>query len=161
VLAQPRQAIELLTALKNEQIHSAIETSGYGNPDAFKEIASLTDYLIYDLKHYDNEKHKQGTGVENNLIIQNLKYAHSIGKEILIRIAVIPGYNDSPEDAVGFASLIKSIGSIPVQLLPFHQFGQKKYEKLGLSYEYENYKSLEENSIAAFSQLMLECDITD
>ena len=165
VLSQARQAGELITKLKEEQIHVAIETSGYGDSVQFNEIAALADCLLYDLKHYDSEKHRQGTGFGNELILKNLKYAHSIGKDILIRLAIIPDYNDSLEDAVNFALLIKDIGSIPVQLLPFHQFGQNKYEKLGITYEYKNYRSLHNDDLADFRHVLKEqgigCVITE
>ena len=190
-LLQPKQARNLLKLLKEHQIHTALETSGYAQPAIFESVAEYADLLIYDLKHYDNKKHKQGTGVGNELILTNLKnilnanreakdiakdtakdMAKNMTKDILIRIAIIPGYNDSLEDAKGFAACINEItnmttskttnkstnktATIPVQLLPFHQFGEKKYENLGLPYEYKNHKILHAEDLQNFLYTMKE-----
>jgi len=156
VLAQPKAAKRLLLLLKEHAIHTAIETSGYAEPSVFKDVIAPVDLLLYDLKHYDDEKHKQGTGVPNTLILGNLSYAWSIGKDIEIRIPLIPGYNATVTDAEGFAACIKNIGPMPVKLLPFHQFGQKKYETLGLPYEFNTYKSLHPEDIIDFQSALQE-----
>ena len=149
-LAQPDFAIKLLTELKSEGVHTALETSGHAPPEVFNKVLKHVDYILFDLKHYDDEKHKPGTGVETKLILQNLKSAIASKVETLIRIPVIPGYNDSPEDARSFAKLIKQYGSKETQLLPFHQYGQKKYELLILPYEYGKYKTLNPEDIEDF-----------
>ena len=153
-LVQSKQAIELLSLLKEKQIHTALETTGYVSLPIFKKAAALVDLLLYDLKHYDNEKHLQGTGAGNKIILENLRYAWSEGKEIQIRIPIIPDYNDTAEDAIGFANCIKSIGVIPVRVLPFHQFGQKKYEKLGMEYTMGMYRNLYAEDVQEFIQIL-------
>ena len=159
-LAQPNRAIELLSALKERQIHTAMETSGYADISTFKDVTTLVDLLLYDLKHYDNEKHIQGTGVGNEIILENLRYARSDGKEVQIRIPVIPDYNDTIEDAVGFADCIKSIGAMPVRILPFHEFGQKKYEKLGMAYVMDKHRNLYAEDVKDFMQALQEQGIS-
>lgn len=156
VFAQAEAAKRLLLLLKEHAIHTALETSGYVEPSVFKEVITPLDLLLYDLKHYDDTKHKQGIGVSNQIILENLAYARSVGKEIEIRIPVIPGYNDTLADAAGFAACIKNIGPMPVKLLPFHQFGQKKYETLGLPYEFDTYKSLHPEDLDDFKKVLRE-----
>ena len=156
VLAQPAAARHLLLLLKQHAIHTALETCGYAPLSVFRDVIAPADLLLFDLKHYDDEKHKQGTGVSNTIILENLSYAWSVGKDIEIRIPVIPSYNDSLEDARGFAACIQNIGPIPVKLLPFHQLGQKKYETLGLTYELGAYKSLYPEDMADFMTALLE-----
>ncbi|MDR0378276.1 MAG: glycyl-radical enzyme activating protein [Spirochaetaceae bacterium] len=133
-LAQARPARRLLEALRREGIHTALETSGCAPPAVFRRLAEAADLLLFDLKHHDRERHFQGTGVYNDPILANLTAALAAGKPVLPRIPVIPGFNDSLEDARGFSRLLDSLGLKRAQLLPFHQFGEKKYEMLGLPY---------------------------
>jgi pyruvate formate lyase activating enzyme len=133
-LTQPKFAATLLQLLREKGIHTALETSGYAPAVVFNEVSALADLLLFDIKHYDDCRHVEGTGVHNDLILINLKTALTQKMSILPRIAIIPGYNDSQEDAYGFASLLKSLGLECVQLLPFHQFGERKYELLNIPY---------------------------
>ena len=135
-------AVELLLRLKSEGIHTALETSGYTSPENFMKILQHVNLLLFDLKHYDNDKHLSGTGVDTRLIFQNLKNAIKSDVSTLIRIPVIPDYNDSLDDAHRFADFVKKLGLSEIQLLPFHQFGQRKYELLGMQYKYAKYKTL-------------------
>jgi len=141
-LMQAGFAVELLGRLKEHKIHTAMETSGYAPVEIFLSVSECVDLLLYDIKHYDSEKHRQGTGADNKIILDNLREAVKRGYNILVRIPVITGYNDSLKDAAGFAKLIKEIGLKQAQLLPFHQFGQKKYETLGMPYLFSDAKPL-------------------
>jgi len=156
VLFQADFAIELLQELKNKGIHTASETTGYSSFEVFKEFVVNLDLLLFDMKHYDREKHHASTGVYNDVIIENMKYAVSIGKTIIARIPVIPNYNNSLEDAKKFSDLLNKIGIKKVNLLPFHQFGQKKYELLGRTYEMEHVKQLYPEDLAEFRQVFLD-----
>ncbi|MDR0388249.1 MAG: glycyl-radical enzyme activating protein [Treponema sp.] len=134
VLTQGKFATALLETLRKENIHTAIETSGYAGGSVFEEVSAGAALLLFDLKHHDVRRHLEGTGVHNGLILENLKNALGRGMSVLPRIPVIPGYNDSAKDAGAFASLLESMGLQRVQLLPFHQFGEKKYDLLNLPY---------------------------
>lgn len=79
------------------------------------------------MKHWNTAKHKEGTGVSNDLPLFNMKHAIQAGKEVLPRIPVIPGFNDSFEDAARLADTLLKAGADKCQLLPFHQFGENKY----------------------------------
>lgn len=158
-LTQPEFTIALLQRLKDEGIHRAIETSGHAPEETFISIIGETDLVLFDIKHYDNCKHREGTGEDNSLILQNLKRAIDSGAKLLIRIPVIPQYNDSIQDAQGFAELIKQYGLKEAQLLPFHQFGQSKYDKLGIPYALENLKTLYPEDLQAYQQTMAKAGI--
>ena len=153
VLMQADFAALLLTALKEKSIHTAVETSGFAAAKTFEKLLAA-DLLLYDLKHYDSNKHLEGTGVDNKIILQNLSMALKRNKEILIRIPIVPGYNDSPKDANRFAQLLNSLKITKAQLLPFHQFGEGKYEKLGLKYKYAGYKTLYPDDLEYYKQKM-------
>lgn len=141
-MSQPEFLKELVSALKKENIHVAIETTGYIDHELFKELSTLFDLILFDVKHHDNNKHFEGTGVYNDLIIKNLKWAIKNDLNVLTRIPVIPGFNDSLEDAIKITDLLKHVGATNVQLLPFHQFGEKKYDMLNKIYTLKDLKAL-------------------
>lgn len=156
VLQQADFAIELLQELKNKGIHTAIETTGYTFSEVFKKFITNVDLLLFDMKHYNRDKHLTATGVYNDVIIKNMNYASSIGKTIIARIPVIPDYNNSLEDAKEFSSLLNKIGIKKVNLLPFHQFGQNKYDLLGKPYAMEGIKQLYPEDLEEFRQVFIE-----
>ncbi len=137
-LAQGEFATAFLKALKSAGIHTVVETSGYVDTDVFKKAVEYIDLLYFDVKHYDDEKHMEKTDVSNHMILQNLKYAASIKKDIVARIPMIPGFNDSLDDSQEYVDLLTEYGVNTVHLLPFHQYGSGKYDLLGLEYEYKN-----------------------
>lgn len=155
-LAQPGFLEELLDALKTHQIHLAIETTGYAESAVFQRLAPMFDLLLFDVKHYDSDRHYGGTHVRNEQILENLQWAIAQGLTVLPRIPVIPGFNRSLEDAAGLAALLTRIGAEQVQLLPFHQFGENKYHKLHQGYAYEAVAALHEEELADYRQVFLD-----
>jgi pyruvate formate lyase activating enzyme len=151
VLTQSQFARELLLALKRENIHTAIESSGYAPPDIFAEVTEAADLLLLDIKHHDKKRHREGTGVDNDPIIANLKSAAH--KTVLPRIPIIPGYNDSPEDAEAFSRLLLSLSLPRAQLLPFHQFGEKKYDLLKLPYPMRGKAQLHKEELEEYRRI--------
>ncbi len=89
-MSQPEFLEELILTLKQHKIHLAIETTGYAKPEVFQKLAPLFDLLLFDVKHYDSTRHREGTHVRNESIIENLKWAISEGIEVLPRIPVFP-----------------------------------------------------------------------
>lgn len=156
VLMQHEFAIALLEKLKAQGIHTACESTGYTSSEIFQAFIKNIDLLLFDLKHYDNEKHFKGTGVHNEKIISNLKTAISDKKNVIVRIPVIPDFNNSLEDAEGYCNLLKEIGAVKVNLLPFHQFGEKKYTLLGKDYKFTNFKQLHEEDLVHYRNVFIE-----
>lgn len=154
-MSQPAFLKALVKRLKEEDIHLAIETTGYIPQETFQELAVLFDLLLFDVKHYDSQKHYEGTHVHNELIIENLKWAIENNINVLPRIPVIPDFNDSLEDAHGLATLLSSLQIKKVQLLPFHQFGEKKYELLNKEYTFKNKKALHPEDLKEYQQIFL------
>lgn len=152
-------AVALLKALKEKNIHTAIETTGYVSHEIFAEVIKFLDLILFDIKHWDEEKHKEKTGVSNLQILKNLKFAIDSGKNILPRLPVIPNYNNSIDDAKNFVKLLKSVGAKKIQLLPFHQFGEKKYNLLGRDYEFSHVKALHPEDLKNFQQIFIDSDI--
>lgn len=158
-MSQPKFLEALIQALRKENIHVAIETTGYIEENLFQRLASQFDLLLFDVKHYDRNKHFEGTGVYNDLILKNLKWAVEHQMNILPRIPVIPHFNDSLKDAKVFAQLLRDIGLKKVQLLPFHQFGEKKYELLNKDYVYKNQKALHVEDLKTYQDEFIKKDL--
>lgn len=152
---QPEFAVALLKTLKERGIHTAIETTGFASPAVFERIIAYVDLLLFDIKHWDEEKHKEKTGVSNLPILQNMRYAIDHSKNVLPRLPVIPGYNDSIEDVQGFVRRLKEVGAKRVQLLPFHQFGENKYHMLGKEYAFTNVKALHPEDLQEYQDVFL------
>lgn len=155
-LTQPEFVLQLLGALRQRGVHTALETTGCADSDTFDRVTAQADLLLFDVKHPDSARHEWGTGVGNERIVENLRRAIAAGKAVLPRIPVIPGYNDSPETAARFAKLLRSVGADRAQLLPFHQLGEKKYEMLGMAYELHDLKPLHEEDLQEFRQVLID-----
>lgn len=156
VLVWHNFATELLAVLQYEYIHTAIETSGYATESSFQKVARHVNLLLFDMKHYDPLKHLQYTGVSNELILRNMNWAAKKGIPIIARIPVIPDVNNSLEDAHEFCKLLQSIGIHQVNLLPFHQFGQKKYEPLQIEYQMKDTKALHPEDLEDYKQIFIK-----
>lgn len=155
-MSQPHFLKALINELKKHDLHIAIETTGHVSSQTFQELASQLDLLLFDVKHYDLKKHYEGTHVYNDQIISNLKWAIENGINVLPRIPVIPDFNASLEDAKGLANLLISLGAKKVQLLPFHQFGEKKYELLNKEYLFKNKKALHPEELIDYQKIFLD-----
>ena len=153
-LLHPDFVIALAEALHREKIHVAIETAACVSEDVFARVLAAVDFAYIDLKHYDDEKHRAGTGAGNGLILKNIASAIKSQTPSVVRIPVIPGYNDSEADFKGFAKALTHLGAKEVQLLPFHQLGESKYHRLQLNYAYDGQKQLRDGDVSAFSAVL-------
>lgn len=125
----------LLMALKAHHTTTAIETSGFCGEAALKRVLPWLDLLLYDIKHMDDSKHQEGTGVSNSTILHNARIAAVSGVKVILRVPVIPGYNDSVENIRATAEFARELGLREMHLLPYHRLGVTKYEKLGIKYK--------------------------
>ena len=155
-LSQPEFAMELLLAAKEEGLHTCCETTGFARPEIFSDLIQLVDYVLFDVKHWDPLKHKEGTGVSNELPLLNLTRAIQAGKTVLPRIPVIPDFNDTLEDALHLAETLRQVGASSCQLLPFHQFGENKYTMLNQGYAYSGRPSLHREDLDPYRQIFLD-----
>lgn len=134
-LIQPLFSRELLRICKEENIHTAIETSGYANWSNFKKILPFVDITFFDIKHLDPLKHKEVTGKSNEIILENLKKIIKEEVEIVIRIPLIPGYNDAEEHIISVAKFLRGLKYIKkIELFPYHKLGETKYNRIGREY---------------------------
>lgn len=159
VLQQAEFAAALCRAARAEGVHTAAETTGFAVPERFQLLLDTVDLLLIDVKHYDREKHRAGTGVDNALILDNLKTAAASGKAMIARIPVIPRFNSGLEDAEGLARLLTGLNIHEVHLLPFHQFGERKYQQMGVPYDYDGVEQLHPEELAGYRQIFLDAGL--
>ena len=156
VLSSPDFAIALASLLHENGIHVAFETTGFAAPEIFDRVTPHADLLLFDMKHWNEAKHIEGTGVSNLPILANMKRAVAAGREVLPRIPVIPGFNDALEDAKGMSSRLHEVGIGRAQLLPFHQFGENKYASLDTPYAYAGVASLHPEDLEDYRNVFVE-----
>lgn len=123
---------QMLKACKANGIHTAVDTAGYVPFESFEAILPYTDLFLYDIKLADSPKHKTFVGVENDRILENLQRLFAAGANILIRIPVIGGVNDSLEEMQAIKAFLDRCGRpVKIELLPYHPMGQSKSAAIG------------------------------
>ena len=158
-LMQPEFVCALCDALHANGVTVGLETAANVPERVFAEVLSRCDFAHIDIKHWDDAKHRQGTGVGNKLILRNIRHALASGKPIMLRIPVIPGYNNSIEDAKAFAALLGELDAKDVQLLPFHQLGEQKYRNLHMAYAFEGIPQMHDEELSAFAEVVASAGI--
>ena len=134
-LAQYDFSLELLKKAKENGIHTAIETCGYAEKSKILEIAKYVDLFLFDCKKTDQELHKKYTGVDNKIILDNLKALSDAGSKIILRCPIIPGFNDRAEHFKGISEIAGKLSGIEhIEVEPFHPHGESKYSALGRKY---------------------------
>ncbi|HWR38872.1 MAG TPA: 4-hydroxyphenylacetate decarboxylase activase [Patescibacteria group bacterium] len=157
-LMQHEFLAEVLKKCRSHQIHQAIETSGYATPAVFLKIFRYIDFAFIDVKHMDSARHKQGTGVNNTVILANiarLKQSDWPGR-LVLRQPIIAGYNDSEENARQLIVFMEQNTLYEINLLPFHRLGLTKWNQLGKDYEYGDHGDVTGETMARLQALYLE-----
>lgn len=136
-MLQPEFITELLKQCHERYIHTAIETCGYAPWEDFERVLPYVEWVFFDLKHMDSDKHKESTGKSNTLILENARQIASAGEyKLVFRVPLIPGFNDSEENIKATAEFIAETGRDEVNILPIHYLGISKYSALGLDCRY-------------------------
>ena len=158
-LSQFEFLVELLDACRSEGIHTAVETSGYASRERLLDLGHRADLLLFDLKHADAKRGSELVGVDYGSCLRNLDAAvdasvASVAEggsegpfaEIIVRMPIVPGCNDSPAELEAAAALVAGLSArrgaggmdghapIPVHLLPYHDSAKGKYRLWGLDY---------------------------
>ncbi len=128
-LMQAEFCAELLKRLKDENIHTAVDTCGFVTKETLNKIIPYTDLFLYDIKAFDEDVHIKCTGQSNKIILENLKYLNECNKKIEIRIPLIPTYNDDQIEKIAeFLKPLKNV--VKVRILPYHNYAASKYESI-------------------------------
>ena len=135
-LYHPEFTFSLCHLARSQEIHTAVETSGFASRAIIDQVFPAINLALYDIKHMDSDTHKRLTGVPNEQILDNLSYIYNTLKiPVIIRVPVIPGYNASNENMEAVAQFVKSqlSSEVEINLLPYHRLGESKKDSLGIA----------------------------
>ena len=155
-LLQVKFLIELFKKLKEENIHTCIDTSGMvAITDDIKELLKYTDLVLLDIKHIDDKKCKELVGRSNKLELEFAKYLSDNNIKMWIRQVLVPGFTDDKEDLLKLKSFINSLQTVEkTELLPYHNIGEFKWEKLGLDYPLEGIRQANDEDIKRAKEIL-------
>ncbi len=141
-LCQPEFTRDLLRAAKERGITTSIESMACASWDKIEAILPWLDQYLMDIKHMNGKKHKEFTGRDNALMLDNARKVALSGKtELVIRVPVIPTFNATVEEVQEIARFAASLPGVKkIHLLPYHRLGQDKYAGLGRDYSMKEIK---------------------
>jgi pyruvate formate lyase activating enzyme len=146
-LLQADFSAEILSKIQAAGISTAIETAGFVTFAKIEKVLPYTDLFLYDIKAIDQGTHKKYTGVDNAQILRNVRKLARMGKEIIVRVPLIPGVNDGAE-FTKIADFAKSLDTVQeLHIMPFHNVGADKYRQMGLHYEMGDVKEDNEEKV--------------
>ena len=125
--------LALTRLLKAEGIHTALDTSGHLGWEKLGPLAEAVDLILYDIKAMDADLHIRQTGVDNRLILENARRVAEMGKEMVVRLILVPAVNDSRGEIDRRLAFVRGLGgNVRVEILGYHRLGVGKYAALGL-----------------------------
>jgi pyruvate formate lyase activating enzyme len=157
--------LAVLAECRSCYIHTTVETSAYTNINFLTKVLKWTDAMFIDIKHTDSAAHRFGTGVDNKLILQNIEEVARCDWDgrLVIRIPIVPGYNDTIDNLQNTAAFMTKLSLKEVNLLPFHRLGHSKYEQLGLRYEHAQTLPPSQEALSSYKRIFdkagLQCFI--
>ena len=126
---------EFFKKLKENEIHTAIDTCGYVDlSDNLDKLIGYTDLFLLDIKHLNSDKHRELTGKDNDKVLKFLEHINSLNKKIWIRQVLVPDWTMDDDYIEELIKFLKNYNIEKVELLPYHEMGKEKYKKLGISY---------------------------
>lgn len=162
-LLQIQPLTELFHKAKDLGINTCLDTSAQpfsrkdGRFSAFEALMKYTDLVLLDIKHIDNDAHKQLTGWENENILDCARYLSDIHKPVWIRHVLVPGINDDDESLHRLRSFIDTLSNVErVEVLPYHDLGVYKWEQLGIPYKLTDVKPPTEESVLHARKILTE-----
>lgn len=159
-LLQPEFTQEFLHKCQQNYVHTTIETCGYVSEENLRAVLPYVDLVIFDLKIEDAEKHERYIGFSNDRIKAHLMRLLKGSKEVLVRMPLIPGCNDTPADLKRLGTFLeKARPGVHFEMLPYHCFGEDKYERLGRHYTLKGLKPVSPAQLSASKALFAEFDI--
>lgn len=163
-LLDPEFTLKLLRALKEEGISVGVDTCGHVPWENIEQMLPYIDFFLWDIKHMDPEEHKRLTGVSNKLILSNARRVSKRDTPLYIRVAVIPGYNDSEENIRATCEFAQALSSVvEVGLLPLHHLGKARYDSLNRPYLIANIPLIPDSVLQSMKRLVesygLKCGI--
>lgn len=159
-LYQPEFLLELLKGCKSHGWHTAVETAGYYPQKTLEKIINWTDLFLYDIKMIDDDKHKAVIGTSNQRILDNVKFVAVSSAAVIVRIPIIPGFNDDRESVSEIAKFTSSLEGVErIDILPYHRLGENKYHGLGQKYQMGAVESPSNEKMKKIKELIESWDI--
>ena len=148
-LIQASFVLELFKKLKENGIHTCVDTSGmFALTDGIKEVLKYTDLVLLDIKHIDDEKCKELVGVSNKKELEFARYLSDNNIKMWIRHVLVPGYTDDGQDLLKLKNFLSTLKTVEkIQILPYHNMGKYKWEKLGLEYPLEGVREANQEDV--------------
>lgn len=148
-ILQAEFLIALFRKLKNHNIHCAIDTSGmFDLTDKIKNLLSLTDLVLLDIKHINPDKCKNLVGFSNEKELNFARYLSDNNIPIWIRQVLVPGYTDDENDLYKLRNFISSLKTVQkVEIIPYHTLGRYKWENLGLKYSLADVREANDDDV--------------
>jgi len=152
---------DVLQRCKELQIHTAIETSSCVDTEIYLNIMRHVDFAFVDIKHTNRERHKEGTGVYNDLILHNISQLKkaNFGQRIIVRQPTILGFNDDNKNAEDLIRYMHENDLFEINLLKFHRMGESKWNQLGHDYPYHTGGEVSDERMLELQRLYLDNDI--
>lgn len=152
-LKQPEFLLEALKECKKHNLHTCLDTSGFG--ENYEEILDYVDLVILDVKAIVPEKYKALTGQAMDKYNKFLETCQAKNKKLWLRQVIVPGYNDTKEDILKLEDYIKNIKNVErVELLPYHSMAKEKYKNLGIKYRLENVIDMDKEKCKQLEKLL-------
>lgn len=160
-MVSPAFSLGVLRGCRECGINAQIETSLYARPEIVDAFAETTDKIIADIKLIDPARHYLATGVDNALILSNIRRLAQQDTNLLIRVPLIPGFTDDEENMRGIAQFVASLGrEIPVELLNFNPMCREKYESLRKTYQFDpDEREIPQQRVDALKQILTDCGL--
>jgi len=153
-LMQHRFVAKLLAAARGMGVHTAIETNGYYGDKLSDAELDTIDLVLLGLKTWDPERHRRLTGMEIGPTLELARRLAARRKPIWVRFVLVPGLTDDAGDIARIAEFAASLGNVErVEVLPFHQLGRFKYERLGIPYQLQEAVPPSEDSVERACEL--------
>lgn len=151
---------ELFEKAKEMGIHTCLDTSGImfdpEHEEKYERLMSVTDLVMLDIKHIDDEKHYKLTGQHNDRILKFAEYISRNGTEIWIRHVVVPGITDDPKYLYRLGRFIAGLRTLKaLDVLPYHDMGKVKYDNLGMDYVLKDTKPLEKEKAVKAREIIM------
>lgn len=160
VMSQYAFAARLLEECHKSCMHTAVETSGFAPWEHIEKVLKHVDWIFVDLKHMDPQAHMEGTGVRNELILENIRrMAELKSNRLLVRIPLIPQFNDDDDNILKSAAFLQGAGIREVNILPFHRLGSSKYDQLFMDYDYRESTPPDAEKMGKIQQIFRSHDI--
>lgn len=133
---QAQFVIEVAQKLRQHGINTALDTAGAVKWDILSNIINHMDVVLYDIKVYETKNHIIFTGIDNGIILENAQRIAKFKKDMIVRLIIVPGFNDSWEDLISRVNFVKTLGSSVkrIDFLRYHKLGVGKYKRLGMKY---------------------------